>query len=282
MMSNAISQATTPAVRAAQAQRSAAPMGAAFSSVQGKKIAVRAIKSNRTRKHKVQVVRAVAAPNLPDITLQNDAESLTKSMVKHFQYTLGEDPATIGSSPAEAYRALAYTVSERLAANFKKTQDHFVKDPPAASTIRSDERSLVRITRDEWSTIQWVFGSIRRGVFFPIIVGLQSVTFGGLQSVTIGQRELSVRVKDGLGSCVDRSESFVLSSVCTHHLSGSDSALAFVVRMLFGHPLKVCLLRQTDKKYGYYLSMEFLQGRALLNAIENLKLEPEVKEALAK
>ena len=41
-------------------------------------------------------------------------------------------------------------------------------------------------------------------------------------------------------------------------------------------------LRQTDKKYGYYLSMEFLQGRALLNAIENLELETEVKDALAK
>jgi hypothetical protein len=41
-------------------------------------------------------------------------------------------------------------------------------------------------------------------------------------------------------------------------------------------------VQQTDQKYGYYLSMEFLQGRALLNAVENLKLEPEVKDALAK
>lgn len=39
---------------------------------------------------------------------------------------------------------------------------------------------------------------------------------------------------------------------------------------------------QTDPKYAYYLSMEFLQGRALLNAVENLDIDKEVRAALAK
>lgn len=39
---------------------------------------------------------------------------------------------------------------------------------------------------------------------------------------------------------------------------------------------------QADQKYAYYLSMEFLQGRALLNAVENLDMADEVRDALAK
>lgn len=39
---------------------------------------------------------------------------------------------------------------------------------------------------------------------------------------------------------------------------------------------------QADQKYAYYLSMEFLQGRALLNAVENLEMADEVRAALAK
>jgi len=166
MMSGVVSQIAVPVARATLSQGLVGAVGSKHSTVHGKKVVSRTVRSSRRQVGAIQVVRAVAAPlKLPDITLENDAEALTKSMLRHFQYTLGEDPATIGSSPAEAYRALAYTVSERLAANFKKTQDHFVA---------------------------------------------------------------------------------------------------------------------TDQKYGYYLSMEFLQGRALLNAVENLKLEPEVKDALAK
>ena len=42
------------------------------------------------------------------------------------------------------------------------------------------------------------------------------------------------------------------------------------------------LFFQEDNKFAYYLSMEFLQGRALLNAVENLEIDEEVRAALAK
>jgi len=127
MMSGIVSQIAVPVARATHSQRVVGAVGSKHSTVQGKKVVSRTVRASRRQVGAIQVVRAVAAPlKLPDITLENDAEALTKSMLRHFQYTLGEDPATIGSSPAEAYRALAYTVSERLAANFKKTQDHFV------------------------------------------------------------------------------------------------------------------------------------------------------------
>ncbi|KAK3262375.1 Acid phosphatase pho1 [Cymbomonas tetramitiformis] len=113
------------------------------------------------------VTRAVMAPDsMKDaVSLDNDAEALTKSMLLHYQYSVGMDPTTISSNKRAAYEALACAVGERLAAKFNKTQDHFKK---------------------------------------------------------------------------------------------------------------------VDQKYGYYLSAEFLQGRALLNAVENLELESSVKESLAK
>mmetsp|Transcript_11139 Transcript_11139/g.13156 ORF Transcript_11139/g.13156 Transcript_11139/m.13156 type:complete len:903 (-) Transcript_11139:212-2920(-) len=71
--------------------------------------------------------------------LSSDVDSLARSMLTHFQYTVGEDPKSIGDKPQEAYRALAYTVAERLAARFKKTQDHFVeKDPKYAYYLSAE------------------------------------------------------------------------------------------------------------------------------------------------
>ena len=40
--------------------------------------------------------------------------------------------------------------------------------------------------------------------------------------------------------------------------------------------------REKDPKMVYYLSAEFLMGRSLTNAVYNLKLEGEYKEALQK
>ena len=45
----------------------------------------------------------------------------------------------------------------------------------------------------------------------------------------------------------------------------------------------LCLpCREKDPKFVYYLSAEFLMGRSLTNAVYNLKLEGEYKEALQK
>mmetsp|Transcript_32108 Transcript_32108/g.44512 ORF Transcript_32108/g.44512 Transcript_32108/m.44512 type:complete len:878 (+) Transcript_32108:118-2751(+) len=127
--------------------------------------------TNKTTRASRYVLRtkAISAPerssSLPDIELKKDADAITKSMLMHFKYTLGENPETFSEKSADAYRAFACTVSELLTENLLKTQNAFVK---------------------------------------------------------------------------------------------------------------------ADQKYGYYLSMEFLQGRALLNAIENLEIEDEAREALAK
>lgn len=40
------------------------------------------------------------------------------------------------------------------------------------------------------------------------------------------------------------------------------------------------VLNQSGKKKVYYLSIEYLIGRALQNALVNLNIEPEFKEAL--
>jgi hypothetical protein len=73
--------------------------------------------------------------------LASDVEAISESLVRHFQCTLNEDPATMGTNAADTYRALAHTVSERLAMRFKKTQDAFVavRAHPAA---RVPSRSL--------------------------------------------------------------------------------------------------------------------------------------------
>jgi len=131
----------------------------------GTAVAARRTSNRMAGKVSLSVTAVASQDKIAVPELRSDADSLTESMLLHFQYTLGEDPTTISSSPSDAYRALACTVSERLAANFKKTQDHF---------------------------------------------------------------------------------------------------------------------RKTDPKYAYYLSMEFLQGRALLNAVENLDIDKEVRAALAK
>lgn len=39
-------------------------------------------------------------------------------------------------------------------------------------------------------------------------------------------------------------------------------------------------LKESDPKRVYYLSMEYLQGRALMNALYNLDIEPQYREAL--
>lgn len=40
-------------------------------------------------------------------------------------------------------------------------------------------------------------------------------------------------------------------------------------------------LKEEDPKRVYYLSMEYLQGRALMNAVYNLGIEPQYREAVS-